>query len=127
MSRQRDAAACSAEKSAIKHREGARHITGAVATGFALTIVNPATLLAFIGIFAALDLVDETDHRLAAEMIVVGVVMGSLLWWITLTIASFAMRRRIPFSILRTINGVLWVTVAALGALSLVSLLLTVS
>ncbi|MGZ8409721.1 MAG: LysE family transporter [Hyphomicrobium sp.] len=126
MSRQREAVACSAEKAAIKHRDEARHITGAVATGFVLTIINPATLLAFIGIFAALGLVDEKDHRLAAEMIVVGVAMGSLLWWITLTIASVAMRKRIPFDILRTINGVLGVTVAALGALSLLSLLHTV-
>lgn len=123
MSRQRDAVACSAEKAAIKHRDGARHITGAVAAGFVLTIVNPATLLAFIGIFAALDLVDEADRRLAVEMIVAGVAMGSLLWWITLTIASSAMQRRIPFHILRTIHGVLGLAVAALGALSLISLL----
>lgn len=126
MSRKRNAAACSAEKTAIRHRDGARHITGAVATGFILTIFNPATLLAFIGVFAALDLVDETDHRLAAGMIVVGVIMGSLLWWITLTIGSSAMRRRISLNILRTINGVLGVTVAGLGALSLLSLLHTI-
>ena len=125
MSWQRNAAACSAEKSAFKHRDNARHITGAVATGFVLTIINPATLLAFIGVFAALDLVDETDHHSAAEMIVVGVVMGSLLWWITLTMTSSAIRRRVSFDILRTINGVLGVTVAALGALSLIFLLHT--
>ena len=122
MSWQRNAAASTAEKRAIKHRDRARHITGAVVTGFVLTIINPATLLAFIGVFAALDLVDEAHS--SAEMIVAGVVMGSLLWWITLTLASFAMRQRVSFDILRIINGVLGVTVAALGAFSLLSLLL---
>ena len=123
MSWQRNAVAWSAEKSAIKHRENARHITGAVATGFVLTIINPATLLAFIGVFAALDLVDETDHHSAAEMIVLGVIMGSLLWWVTLTMASSAMRQRVSFDILRTINGTLGAMIAVLGALSLIPLL----
>jgi threonine/homoserine/homoserine lactone efflux protein len=123
MSWQRNAAAFTAERSAIKHRDKARHITGAVVTGFVLTIINPATLLAFIGVFAALDLVDETDHHSAAEMIVAGVVMGSLLWWIILTLASSAMRQQVSFDILRIINGALGVTLAALGALSLLSLL----
>jgi putative LysE/RhtB family amino acid efflux pump len=123
MSLQRNAVASSAEESAVRHREHARHITGAVATGFALTIINPATLLAFIGVFAALGLVDETDHALAAEMIVGGVVMGSMMWWITLTLGSCVMRDRIPANILGTINGVLGVLVAGLGGLSLLSLL----
>jgi threonine/homoserine/homoserine lactone efflux protein len=123
MSWQRNAAAYTAEKSAIKYREKTRHITGAVATGFVLTIINPATLLAFTGAFAALGLVDETDHHSAAEMIIAGVIMGSLLWWITLTLGSSAMRQRVSFDILRIVNGVLGMAVAALGALSLLSLL----
>lgn len=126
MSWQRNAAAFAAEKSALSHREKARHITGALATGFILTIINPATLLAFIGAFAVLDLADEADHHSAAQMIVAGVIMGSLLWWITLTLVSFVMRQRVSFDILRIINGVLGATVAALGALSLLSLLLMV-
>jgi threonine/homoserine/homoserine lactone efflux protein len=123
MSLQRNAVASSAEKSATRHREHARHITGAAVTGFALTIINPATLLAFIGVFAAIGLVDETDHPLAAEMIIGGVVIGSLMWWITLTLGSCAMRERIPANILGIINGVLGVMVAGLGGLSLLSLL----
>jgi putative LysE/RhtB family amino acid efflux pump len=123
MSLQRSAVASSAALSANRHREHARHITGAAVTGFALTIINPATLLAFIGVFAALGLVDETDHPLAAEMIIGGVIMGSLTWWITLTLGSCMMRERIPANILGTINGVLGVMVAALGGLSLLSLL----
>ncbi len=123
MSLQRNAVASSAEKSATRHREHARHITGAAVTGFALTIINPATLLAFIGVFAAIGLVDETDHPLAAEMIIGGVVIGSLMWWITLTLGSCVMRERIPANILGIINGVLGVMVAGLGGLSLLSLL----
>ncbi|MGZ8198456.1 MAG: LysE family transporter [Burkholderiales bacterium] len=123
MSVQRNAVSCSTDESATGHRDHARHITAAAVTGFALTIINPATLLAFIGVFAALGLVDETDHPLAAEMIVGGVIMGSLMWWITLTLGSWVMRERVPANILRVINGVLGIMVAALGGLSLLSLL----
>lgn len=123
MIRQRNAVACSAENRARRHRDHAGHITGALATGFALTIINPATLLAFIGVFAALDLVDETDHPLAAEMIIVGVILGSQMWWIMLTLGASVMRERISPNFLGTVNGVLGALVAGLGGISIVSLL----
>jgi putative LysE/RhtB family amino acid efflux pump len=119
----RNTVATSAEKNAANHREHAGRITGAVATGFFLTIINPATLFAFIGVFAAFDLVDETDHPEGAEMIVSGVIMGSLLWWITLTTGSCMMRRRLPANILGIINGVLGIVVGGLGGFSLLSVL----
>ncbi len=119
----RNTVATSAEKNADNRREHPGHITGAVATGFVLTIINPATLFAFIGVFAAFGLVDETDHPEGAEMIVSGVIMGSLLWWITLTTGSCMMRRRLPANILGIINGVLGIVVGGLGGFSLLSVL----
>ena len=52
---------------------------------FALTLTNPITILAFLGIFSALGL-GGTDATFArAAMMVLGVWLGSLLWWLTLT------------------------------------------
>src|SRR5512147_1927070 len=36
----------------------------ALTTGFVLTLVNPATLIAFVGVFAGLALVPDNPHRL---------------------------------------------------------------
>lgn len=119
----RNVVACSADTRANEHRDHAGHITGAVVTGFALTIINPATLLAFLAVFAALGLVDESDDPHGAEVIIAGVILGSLMWWIMLTLGSCLMRERLPQNILGTINGVLGVVVAGLGGISLLSFL----
>jgi threonine/homoserine/homoserine lactone efflux protein len=52
---------------------------------FALTLTNPITILAFLGIFSALGLsgADATFSR--AAILVLGVWLGSLLWWLALT------------------------------------------
>lgn len=52
-----------------------------------LTLANPFTLLAFLGIFAALGLGGARATLRHAAALVVGVWSGSLLWWLALTFA----------------------------------------
>ena len=52
---------------------------------FALTLTNPITILAFLGIFSALGLSGADATFARAAMMVLGVWLGSLLWWLALT------------------------------------------
>ena len=52
---------------------------------FALTLTNPITILAFLGIFSALGLGGEDATFGRAAILVLGVWLGSMLWWLTLT------------------------------------------
>lgn len=52
---------------------------------FALTLTNPITILAFLGIFTAIGLSGETATLERAAILVLGVWLGSLLWWLALS------------------------------------------
>jgi threonine/homoserine/homoserine lactone efflux protein len=71
---------------------------------FALTLTNPITILAFLGIFSALGLsgADATFGR--AAMMVLGVWLGSLLWWLALTFGLGSLFRSFEARHLKWIN-----------------------
>lgn len=52
---------------------------------FALTLTNPITILAFLGIFSAVGLTGEAATLGRAAILVLGVWLGSLLWWLALS------------------------------------------
>lgn len=52
---------------------------------FALTLTNPITILAFLGIFSAVGLSGEAATLGRATTLVLGVWLGSLLWWMALS------------------------------------------
>jgi threonine/homoserine/homoserine lactone efflux protein len=54
----------------------------AYASTFLLTVTNPMTVLAFLGMFSAILPADGASSPLA---LVLGVFLGSALWWITLS------------------------------------------
>lgn len=95
---------------------------GATATGFALTIVNPATLLAFVGVFAGLGLFqDRPNGLLQAWTVVLGVFGGSMLWWSILTATAFTVRRHLSMEVIVGLNVVLGVIVIGFGVVSLLT------
>lgn len=102
--------------------ERLREFTGALSTGFALTIVNPATLLGFVGVFAGLGLVGERPlDDLTNFLIVGGAFVGSCLWWLTLTWGSVAARELMSRKVIKIINTVLGVIVLVFGVVALIS------
>ena len=52
---------------------------------FALTLTNPITILAFVAIFAAVGLTGAEATLGRAATLVLGVWVGSLLWWFALS------------------------------------------
>src|SRR5262249_11167573 len=81
---------------------------------FALTLTNPITILAFLGIFAALGLTGDKATFGRAAMLVLGVWLGSLLWWLALSFGlglffRRPLRRRLVVCINRAAGAILLV------------------
>lgn len=65
------------------------------ATTFSLAIVNPATMFAAFGLFAAFGPIDASSHPVAASLLVGGVFLGSTAWWLFLASVTVALRQRV--------------------------------
>ncbi len=59
---------------------------------FALTITNPVTILAFLAIFAGIGFAGEEATLGRAAIMVLGVWLGSLLWWAGLSTGAGVLR-----------------------------------
>ena len=93
---------------------------------FTATILNPATLLGFIAIFAgAGDLVTPNPSTGDAWTLVLGVALGSALWWLALTQFVGAFRQRITPEWVRRLNQVSGLMIAMFGVWLLTRLYLT--
>jgi threonine/homoserine/homoserine lactone efflux protein len=70
----------------------------------ALTLTNPITILVFLGVFSALGLAGEAATLGRAAILVLGVWVGSLLWWLGLGSGVGLFRRSIEPGHLAWIN-----------------------
>lgn len=89
-----------------------RGILAAWATTFVLTLSNPMTIIAFVGMVAALGAAASGDPT-APYWLVLGVFSGSALWWLLLVHLAAVARSRI------TVETMHWLDLAV-GALLLV-------
>ncbi len=98
----------------------------AFASTFALTITNPVTILAFAGIFAKVGVGGEGDLGEMA-VLVGGVFLGSLLWWLALSFGIAGLRRVLGGIRLKWINRISGaiLTLSGLGLLGAALLALT--
>lgn len=101
----------------------ARSVLGAFGSTYLLTLSNPATILAFTGMIAALGAAaGGTAH--AAYFLVIGVFLGSALWWLILVHAALWARARIARGTLRWLDLIagtvltVWGISLAFGAIS---------
>jgi len=70
----------------LESESDAESLLGDFASTFALAVINPITVLAFIGIFAAIGLSGSQATFGRASILVLGVWCGSLLWWLGLSL-----------------------------------------
>lgn len=89
--------------------------SGALLSAFALTATNPATILAFIGIFASLGLDNGIISRGDTVLAIAGIFLGSLLWWIGLTLAVTAIRHQLSWRAIVWINRLSGLALIAFG------------
>ena len=62
------------------------------ASTFVLTITNPITILAFLAIFAGIGFTGDKATLGTAAVLVLGVWLGSLLWWVGLAAGAGVVR-----------------------------------
>lgn len=68
---------------------------GAYGSTFFLTLTNPATILSFAAVFAGLGLANTSRSYITAGILVLGVFLGSALWWLLLSGGVGLLRRQI--------------------------------
>ena len=90
------------------------------ATTFALTVTNPLTILSFAAVFAGLGLVPRETE--GAGVLMLGVFLGSALWWLILATIAGLLRRRATDRVMPWINRISGSVIAAFGVLALLSL-----
>ena len=102
---------------------GGSTLVAAIASTFALTITNPATLLAFTAMFAGLGgLAGGAGSYSDAGFVVAGVVAGSTAWWLCLTSIIGLFHGRIDSGAVRLINRTSGALVMIFGLAVLINL-----
>lgn len=89
----------------------------------ALTLTNPMTILSFLGIFAGIGLGAGAPGVLPAGGLVLGVFLGSAVWWLLLSTAAGWIGRRLQHGGLRAINVGSGLVIASYGVWQLGRLL----
>jgi threonine/homoserine/homoserine lactone efflux protein len=88
----------------------------------ALTLTNPSTILSFVAVFAGLGLADKPGDQSSAAITVLGVFIGSAVWWLFLSNAVGFFRRFLTEARFRWINRGSGTVLMAFGLIALVSI-----
>jgi threonine/homoserine/homoserine lactone efflux protein len=92
------------------------------ASTFLLTLTNPMTILSFAAIFAGLGVGATSNGYGPAAVLVLGVFLGSALWWLALSTAVSLLRSRVSLRGLRWVNRVSGLIILGFGLVALASL-----
>lgn len=104
--------------------EGNGNFFAAYFSTLLLTLTNPATILSFLAIFAGLG-VGMAESKtgsttLAALLVVIGVFLGSTLWWCLLTSGVSLLRKRFTYRWLLWVNRVAGMIIMLFGVFAIV-------
>jgi threonine/homoserine/homoserine lactone efflux protein len=103
----------------LEQTAAASGLAAAYASTFALTLANPTTILSFVAIFAGLRPAGADGGYVAASLFVLGVFLGSALWWLLLSTGVGLVRERLDQAGLRWVNRLSGAVVAAFGVYAL--------
>lgn len=96
----------------VAHRTG---LLAAFGSTFVLTLSNPMTILAFVGLVAGLSASSSTNVG-GAFVLVAGVFLGSLLWWVLLVTGAAQARSYATGATLRWLDLVSGLVLTVWGA-----------
>ena len=100
-----------------------RGLAAAWASTFALTLTNPTTIISFAAIFAGLGLGRRVGGYGAAPVMVLGVFLGSALWWLILSVGVGLFRSALTPDRLRWVNRCSGMIIGAFGIAAFLSLM----
>lgn len=95
----------------------------AYAEAVGLTLTNPATILAFAAIVAGVSVEAGAGDYGSTALLVLGVVLGSALWWTLLTTVIGTLRAKVTPARLLWINRVSGSVIVAFGLVALATVL----
>ena len=84
--------------------DGRSSLFSDLATAFGLTLANPMTILSFGAVYIGMGVNQIGDLRLSATFFVLGIFLGSALWWFILSNAAGFFRKRIGPKVFLIIN-----------------------
>lgn len=87
---------------------------------FLLTLTNPMTIVAFGALFAGSDLIPLDPRRIDYLRISLGVLVGSLLWWVLLVALAQPIRRNLSLLRIHRALEVIGVILIVMGGVSFV-------
>lgn len=96
-------------------------LLGAYTSTFLLTLTNPMTIMSFAAVFAGLGVGVTGGNYILASFMVIGVYMGSALWWLALSGIVNNLRAKFDTARLKLVNQISGVIIAGFGILSLAS------
>ena len=88
-----------------------------------LTITNPITILFFIAVFAGLGLSNSMNGFYSIIQLVLGVFVGSCVWWLFLSGLTDRLKTRISKKILKKIDLLSGILILLFGLLILINLI----
>jgi threonine/homoserine/homoserine lactone efflux protein len=97
----------------------ANGLIGAYVSTFVLTMTNPLTILAYVMIFAGLGLAGAGESYAGAGFMVLGVFLGSALWWFLLSMGIGYFKIRLKPNWLVMVNKLSGAILTAFGLLIL--------
>jgi threonine/homoserine/homoserine lactone efflux protein len=108
------------ERSPLVQRSG---LAGDYVSTLLLTLTNPLTILSFAAVFTGLGLAGAGRDYGAAGLLVLGVFVGSGLWWALLSGLIDRVRRRVDLDMLRWVNRVSGGMIGGFGVVVIASAL----
>ena len=88
---------------------------------FLLTITNPMTILSFVAVFAALGVANSSNDYVSASFTVIGVFLGSALWWLILSSVAGRLRGKLNRTAILWIGRLSAVIIIGFGIVGIVS------
>ncbi len=100
---------------------GANGLLSAYVSTLLLTLMNPMTILSFAAFFSSLDLVGTSGGSMSAGALVLGIFVGSSLWWLILSGAVGAFRDKFDERGLKWVNRMAGSMITGFGLYAILS------
>jgi len=97
-------------------------LLGAYTSTLFLTITNPMTIMSFAAVFAGLGVGVIDENYMSPFLLVIGVFIGSMFWWLILSGMVNVLRHRFDQKHLKWINQLSGLIITGFGMVSLLSI-----
>lgn len=94
----------------------------AFTTMFFLTLMNPMTILSFLAVFSSLGIANTTSSYSSGLVLVLGIFLGSMCWWMFLCNVVNLFRKKINAKVLSWINKISGIVIVSFSLMILFNL-----